>query len=163
MSCAVTRTLSPERTTDPSTTASTPIEILSKANTATDAREHGRQQALHHRRTRGRHVLRRRHGFDGRDRCERREPLGRARELDPRLIEPLSAEALIHLTYYNDTATARALLEEANATGYEIKFFYSTDDPLSVSAKDQLVKGLEAGGFTATPIASTAYAEHVGS
>jgi hypothetical protein len=37
----------------------------------------------------------------------------RARELDPRLIEPLSAEALIHLTYYNDTATARALLEEA--------------------------------------------------
>ena len=39
--------------------------------------------------------------------------------------------------------------------GYEIKFLYATDDPLSVSAKDQLVKGLEAGGFTATPIAST--------
>ncbi len=39
---------------------------------------------------------------------------------------------------------------------YEIKFLYSTDDPLSVSAKDQIVKGLEAGGFTATPIASTA-------
>ena len=54
-----------------------------------------------------------------------------------------------------DPEQARALLEEANATGYEIKFFYSTDDPLSVSAKDQIVKGLEAGGFTATPIAST--------
>ena len=39
--------------------------------------------------------------------------------------------------------------------GYEIKFFYSTDDPLSVAAKDQIVKGLEAGGFTATPIATT--------
>jgi peptide/nickel transport system substrate-binding protein len=54
-----------------------------------------------------------------------------------------------------DPEKAKALLEEANATGYEIKFFYSTDDPLSVSAKDQIVKGLEAGGFTATPIAST--------
>ena len=40
--------------------------------------------------------------------------------------------------------------------GYEIKFLYATDDPLSVAAKDQIVKGLEAGGFTATPIASTA-------
>jgi peptide/nickel transport system substrate-binding protein len=39
--------------------------------------------------------------------------------------------------------------------GYEIKFLYATDDPLSVAAKDQIVKGLEAGGFTATPIAST--------
>jgi peptide/nickel transport system substrate-binding protein len=43
-----------------------------------------------------------------------------------------------------DPEQARALLEEANATGYEIKFFYSTDDPLSVAAKDQIVKGLEA-------------------
>jgi peptide/nickel transport system substrate-binding protein len=45
---------------------------------------------------------------------------------------------------------------KSNAEGYELKFLYATDDPLSVSAKDQLVKGLEAGGFTATPIASTA-------
>ncbi len=54
-----------------------------------------------------------------------------------------------------DPEKAKSLLEEANATGYEIKFLYATDDPLSVSAKDQIVKGLEAGGFTATPIAST--------
>ena len=54
-----------------------------------------------------------------------------------------------------DPERARALLEEAGETGYEIKFFYQTDDPLSVAAKDQIVKGLEAGGFTATPIAST--------
>jgi peptide/nickel transport system substrate-binding protein len=54
-----------------------------------------------------------------------------------------------------DPAKAQQLLEEANATGYELKFLYATDDPLSVAAKDQLVKGLEAGGFKATPIAST--------
>ena len=55
-----------------------------------------------------------------------------------------------------DPAKSQELLKEANAEGYELKFLYATDDPLSVSAKDQLVKGLEAGGFTATPIASTA-------
>ena len=54
-----------------------------------------------------------------------------------------------------DPAKSQELLKEANAEGYELKFLYSTDDPLSVSAKDQIVKGLEAGGFTATPIAST--------
>ncbi len=54
-----------------------------------------------------------------------------------------------------DPEKAKELLTDANAMGYEIKFLYATDDPLSVAAKDQLVKGLEAGGFTATPIAST--------
>jgi len=54
-----------------------------------------------------------------------------------------------------DPEKAKQLLEEAGETGYEIKFLYSTDDPLAVAAKDQIVKGLEAGGFTATPIAST--------
>ncbi len=54
-----------------------------------------------------------------------------------------------------DPEKAKELLKEANAEGYEIKFLYATDDPLSVAAKDQIVKGLEAGGFTATPIAST--------
>jgi len=54
-----------------------------------------------------------------------------------------------------DPEKAKELLTEANALGFEIKFLYATDDPLSVSAKDQIVKGLEAGGFTATPIAST--------
>ena len=54
-----------------------------------------------------------------------------------------------------DPAKAKELLQQANAMGYEIKFLYATDDPLSVAAKDQIVKGLEAGGFKATPIAST--------
>jgi peptide/nickel transport system substrate-binding protein len=54
-----------------------------------------------------------------------------------------------------DPAKAKELLTQANALGYEIKFLYATDDPLSVAGKDQIVKGLEAGGFTATPIAST--------
>ncbi len=39
--------------------------------------------------------------------------------------------------------------------GYEIKFLFATDDDQSVAAKDAIVKGLEAGGFKATPIAST--------
>jgi peptide/nickel transport system substrate-binding protein len=54
-----------------------------------------------------------------------------------------------------DPEKAKELLAAANADGYEIKFLYATDDPLSVAGKDQIVKGLEAGGFTATPIAST--------
>ena len=37
--------------------------------------------------------------------------------------------------------------------GYEIKFLFSTDDPNRVSGKDALVKGLEAAGFKATPVA----------
>jgi peptide/nickel transport system substrate-binding protein len=54
-----------------------------------------------------------------------------------------------------DPAKAKELLQEAGAEGYELKFLYATDDPLSVAAKDQLVKGFEEAGFTATPIAST--------
>ncbi len=54
-----------------------------------------------------------------------------------------------------DPEQARALLEEANALGFEIKHFYATDDPLSVAAKDQLVKGFEEAGFKFTPIATT--------
>ncbi len=54
-----------------------------------------------------------------------------------------------------DPAKAKELLQKAGAMGYEIKFLYATDDPLSVEAKNQIVKGLEAGGFKATPIAST--------
>jgi peptide/nickel transport system substrate-binding protein len=54
-----------------------------------------------------------------------------------------------------DPEKAKELLQQANAMGFEIKFLYATDDPLSVAAKDQIVKGLEAGGFKATPIAST--------
>jgi peptide/nickel transport system substrate-binding protein len=38
---------------------------------------------------------------------------------------------------------------------YEIKFLFSSDDDVAVRAKDEIAKGLEAGGFKATPIAST--------
>jgi len=54
-----------------------------------------------------------------------------------------------------DPEKAKALLKEAGAEGYEIKFLYSTDDPLAVKGKDAIVKGLETAGFKATPIAST--------
>jgi peptide/nickel transport system substrate-binding protein len=54
-----------------------------------------------------------------------------------------------------DPAKAKELLSQANAMGFEIKHLYATDDPLSVAAKDQLVKGFEEAGFTFTPIAST--------
>jgi peptide/nickel transport system substrate-binding protein len=55
----------------------------------------------------------------------------------------------------NDPAKAKALLKQANALGFEIKFLFRTDDPNSVKAKDALVKGLTAAGFKATPVPST--------
>ena len=54
-----------------------------------------------------------------------------------------------------DTAKAKQLLKEAGAEGFEIKFLFATDDDLAVEGKNQIVKGLEAAGFKATPIAST--------
>lgn len=54
-----------------------------------------------------------------------------------------------------DPAKSKALLKEAGAEGFEIKYLYATDDPQSVAAKDQIAEGLKAGGFKATPIAST--------
>ena len=54
-----------------------------------------------------------------------------------------------------DVAKSKELLEEAGEMGFEIKFLFASDDALSVQAKDQIVKGLEAGGFKATPIAAT--------
>ncbi len=38
---------------------------------------------------------------------------------------------------------------------FELKFLYSTDDPISVDVKDQLVKGFTKAGFKATPVATT--------
>ncbi|MGA9746657.1 MAG: ABC transporter substrate-binding protein [Nocardioides sp.] len=54
-----------------------------------------------------------------------------------------------------DPERSKELLAEAGEEGYEIKFLFSSDDEQSVAAKDAIVKGLEAGGFKATPIAST--------
>ena len=54
-----------------------------------------------------------------------------------------------------DPAKSRELLAEAGEEGYEIKFLFATDDPAAVAAKDAIVKGLEEGGFTATPVPTT--------
>ncbi|QNN52523.1 ABC transporter substrate-binding protein [Nocardioides mesophilus] len=54
-----------------------------------------------------------------------------------------------------DPEKSKALLKEAGAEGFEIKFLYATDDDQSIAAKDAIVKGLEEGGFKATPIASS--------
>ena len=54
-----------------------------------------------------------------------------------------------------DPEASKALLEEAGAMGFEIKFLYSADDDPAVAAKDAIVKGLEDGGFKATPVPST--------
>jgi peptide/nickel transport system substrate-binding protein len=55
----------------------------------------------------------------------------------------------------NDPAKSKALLKQANATGYEIKFLFRTDDPVNVKVKDAVVKGLTEGGFKATPVPTT--------
>lgn len=54
-----------------------------------------------------------------------------------------------------DPAKAKALLQEAGKTGFEIKFPYQTNVPESVKAKDQIVNALEEAGFKATPVAAT--------
>jgi len=54
-----------------------------------------------------------------------------------------------------DPAKAKALLKSANATGYEIKFLFRTDDPVNVKVKDALIKGLTEAGFKATPVPTT--------
>ncbi|HEX4685384.1 MAG TPA: ABC transporter substrate-binding protein [Nocardioides sp.] len=55
----------------------------------------------------------------------------------------------------SDPAKAKALLKQANAMGYEIKFLFRTDDPISVKTKDAVIKGLTAAGFKATPVPTT--------
>lgn len=54
-----------------------------------------------------------------------------------------------------DAAKAKALLKQAGALGFEIRFLYATDDPAAVDAKNEIVKGLTAAGFKATPVATT--------
>ena len=55
----------------------------------------------------------------------------------------------------SDPAKAKALLKQANAMGYEIKFLFRTDDPISVKGKDAIVRGLTEAGFKATPVPTT--------
>ncbi|MDN5893816.1 MAG: ABC transporter substrate-binding protein [Nocardioides sp.] len=54
-----------------------------------------------------------------------------------------------------DPAKAKALLEEAGAMDYELKFLFANDDPNGVAQKDVIVAALEEAGFKATPIATT--------
>jgi peptide/nickel transport system substrate-binding protein len=57
--------------------------------------------------------------------------------------------------FQTDAVKAKALLKQANAMGYEIKFLFRTDDPISVKVKDAIVKGLTEAGFKATPVPTT--------
>jgi peptide/nickel transport system substrate-binding protein len=57
--------------------------------------------------------------------------------------------------FSTDPAKAKALLKQANALGYEIKFLFRTDDPTSVKTKDSTVKALTEAGFKATPVPTT--------
>lgn len=54
-----------------------------------------------------------------------------------------------------DPERARALLEEADAVGFEVRFLYATDDDARVAEKDAIVEGLEAAGFEPEPVVST--------
>ncbi|MFB9315153.1 ABC transporter substrate-binding protein [Nocardioides plantarum] len=62
---------------------------------------------------------------------------------------------LDHGDFATDAAKSKALLKEAGAEGYELKFLFTSDDPIGVKVKDAVVKGLEAGGFKATPVSTT--------
>jgi peptide/nickel transport system substrate-binding protein len=55
----------------------------------------------------------------------------------------------------SDPSQAKSLLKAAGKLGYEIKFLFRTDDPVSVQGKDAIVKGLTEGGFKATPVPTT--------
>jgi peptide/nickel transport system substrate-binding protein len=57
--------------------------------------------------------------------------------------------------FSTDPGKAKALLKSANAMGYEIKFLFRTDDPVSVKTKDAIVRGLTEAGFKATPVPTT--------
>ena len=54
-----------------------------------------------------------------------------------------------------DAAKSKALLEEAGATGYELKWLFANDDPTAVKVKDAQVRALREGGFTPKPVATT--------
>ncbi len=60
-----------------------------------------------------------------------------------------------HEAGQTDTAKAKALLEEAGAVGYEIKWLFANDDAQSIKAKDIVSKSLTAAGFKASPVATT--------
>jgi peptide/nickel transport system substrate-binding protein len=62
---------------------------------------------------------------------------------------------LNHGDFVTDPAKAKALLKQAGAMGYEIKFLFRTDDTVNVKVKDAVVKALTEAGFKATPVPTT--------
>ncbi|NUS51775.1 MAG: ABC transporter substrate-binding protein [Nocardioidaceae bacterium] len=77
--------------------------------------------------------------------------------LPPGTAGRVEYDALGNKGVQTDPAKAKALLKEAGYKPgeYEIKFLFASDDDLAVSSKNEIVKGLTAAGFKATPIAST--------
>lgn len=55
----------------------------------------------------------------------------------------------------SDPDRARALLEEADAVGFEVRWLYADDDRAQVRVKDVVAKALERAGFTASPVPTT--------
>ncbi len=60
-----------------------------------------------------------------------------------------------HQAFQTDPAKAKSLLKQANATGFEIKFLFRTDDPINIKVRDAVVKALTEAGFKATPVPTT--------
>ncbi|CAN5390829.1 ABC transporter substrate-binding protein [soil metagenome] len=60
-----------------------------------------------------------------------------------------------HTAGETDTDKANALLKEAGAEGYEIKFLYSKDSETSVAVKDTIVASLKKAGFKPVPVPTT--------
>src|SRR5699024_11886237 len=54
-----------------------------------------------------------------------------------------------------DAKKAKALLEEAGETGFEISWPYARDDKQAVAAMKAVKQGLEDAGFKAKPYATT--------
>jgi peptide/nickel transport system substrate-binding protein len=75
--------------------------------------------------------------------------------MPPGLPGRTAYNVLNHGPFETDPAKAKALLKSAGAVGYEIKFLFRTDDPVSVKGKDAIVRGLTEAGFKATPVPTT--------
>jgi len=60
-----------------------------------------------------------------------------------------------HGDFATDPVKAKQILTDAGKEGFEIKFLFAADDPVSSQTKDVLVKGLTKAGFKATPVPST--------
>jgi peptide/nickel transport system substrate-binding protein len=60
-----------------------------------------------------------------------------------------------HGPFETDVDKAKQILADNGHEGFEIKFLFRTDLETDVAGKDALVKGLEAAGFKATPVATT--------